>query len=74
MFPFAIGAIAQSKGVEVLQPIVLAILVFILLMWWLLPGGLRRGGLEKAREDGEKVGDGFKKSVKWLTGKSRKPE
>lgn len=74
LFPFAIGAIAQSKGVEVLQPIVLAILVFILLMWWLLPGGLRRGGLEKAREDGEKVGDGFKKSVKWLTGKSRKPE
>ena len=72
LFPFAIGAIAQSKGVEVLQPIVLAILVFILLMWWLLPGGLRRGGLEKAREEGEKAGDGFRKSVKWLTGKTRK--
>ncbi|KAL2016511.1 hypothetical protein VTK56DRAFT_3439 [Thermocarpiscus australiensis] len=70
LFPFAVGAIAQSKGVEVLQPICLATLVFILLMWWLLPGGLRRGGLERARENGEKIGDGFRKSVGWLKGKA----
>ncbi|KAK1761291.1 major facilitator superfamily domain-containing protein [Echria macrotheca] len=56
IFPFAVGAIAQSKGVQVLQPIVLAILGFILLTWWLIPGGLRRGGLERARENQEKVG------------------
>ncbi|KAG7294229.1 hypothetical protein NEMBOFW57_004299 [Staphylotrichum longicolle] len=72
LFPFAIGAIAQSKGVEVLQPIVLAILLFILLMWWLLPGGLRMGGLEKARENGDKVGEGFRNGYRWLKAKSRK--
>ncbi|KAL2135616.1 hypothetical protein VTI74DRAFT_7763 [Chaetomium olivicolor] len=72
LFPFAVGAIAQKKGVEVLQPIVLAILVFILLMWWLLPGGLRRGGLEKARENGDKVGDSFWRSVEWVKGKARR--
>ncbi|KAJ4307069.1 hypothetical protein N0V88_000444 [Collariella sp. IMI 366227] len=71
LFPFAVGAIAQKKGVEVLQPIVLAILVFIQLMWWLLPGGLRMGGLEKARENGDKVGDNFKKSAGWVKGKMR---
>jgi fucose permease len=70
LFPFAVGAIAQSKGVEVLQPIVLAILVFILLMWWMLPGGLRMGGLEKARDNGERVGDDFRKAVGWLKGRS----
>ncbi|AEO63729.1 50bc0b2a-93cd-42ef-ac9f-1e3411dc4a3c [Thermothielavioides terrestris] len=69
LFPFAVGAIAQSKGVEVLQPIVLAILLFILLMWWMLPGGLRMGGLEKARENNEKVGDSVRKSISWLKGK-----
>ncbi|KAK4155254.1 major facilitator superfamily domain-containing protein [Chaetomidium leptoderma] len=71
LFPFAIGAIAQSKGVEVLQPVCLAILVFILLMWLMLPGGLRMGGLEKARESDETVGADFKKSIGWLTGRSR---
>jgi fucose permease len=35
IFPFAVGAIAQVKGVQVLQPIVVAILAFILLMWLL---------------------------------------
>lgn len=69
LFPFAVGAIAQSKGVEVLQPICLAILIFILLMWWFLPGGLKPGGLEKAREEGEKVGDGMRKVIKKVTRK-----
>jgi len=66
VFPFAVGAIAQSKGVEVLQPIVLAILLFILLMWWFLPGGLRRGGLEHARENNEKPGHELRVAVKKL--------
>lgn len=69
IFPFAVGAIAQSKGVEVLQPIVLAILVFILLMWWFLPGGLRQGGLERARERGEKPGHEVRLLVKRWKGK-----
>ncbi|KAL2149524.1 hypothetical protein VTH82DRAFT_8175 [Thermothelomyces myriococcoides] len=71
IFPFAVGAIAQSKGVEVLQPIILAILVFILLMWLMLPGGLKMGGLEKARDNGERVGDGFRKAFGWLKGRLR---
>jgi fucose permease len=37
VFPFAVGAIAQSKGVQVLQPIVLALLGIILLLWLGLP-------------------------------------
>ncbi|KAM7209577.1 Major facilitator superfamily domain containing protein [Naviculisporaceae sp. PSN 640] len=61
IFPFAVGAIAQKKGVAVLQPFVLAILVFIQLLWWCLPGGLKRGGLEKARESKEPVGYGVGK-------------
>ncbi|KAK4100955.1 MFS general substrate transporter [Parathielavia hyrcaniae] len=71
LFPFAVGAIAQSKGVEVLQPICLAILVFILLMWWMLPGGLRMGGLEKARDSNERIGDDFRKAAGWVAGGAR---
>ncbi|KAL2193538.1 major facilitator superfamily domain-containing protein [Corynascus similis CBS 632.67] len=66
LFPFAVGAIAQSKGVEVLQPIVLAILLFILWMWLMLPGGLRMGGLEKARENGDRAGEDFIKLLGWF--------
>lgn len=71
LFPFAVGAIAQKKGVEVLQPVCLAILVFILLMWWMLPGGLRMGGLEKARDNNDKAGEDFRRAVRWVKQKSR---
>lgn len=50
LFPFAVGAIAQVKGVQVLQPIVLAFIVMILALWCLLPGGFRKRGLEEARK------------------------
>lgn len=71
LFPFVVGAIAQSKGVEVLQPVVLAILAFILLVWLMLPGGMRKGGLEKARETKEKPGDDLLKLFRWLNRKTR---
>ncbi|KAI0433778.1 major facilitator superfamily domain-containing protein [Xylaria sp. FL1042] len=35
--PFAVGAIAQAKGVQVLQPIILALLAAIFLVWCGLP-------------------------------------
>ncbi|KAI0390232.1 putative MFS transporter [Xylariaceae sp. FL0594] len=35
--PFAVGAIAQAKGVQVLQPIILALLASIFLVWCCLP-------------------------------------
>lgn len=37
ILPFAVGAIAQAKGVQVLQPIILALLAVILLLWLCLP-------------------------------------
>ncbi|RXG41307.1 hypothetical protein VDGE_09630 [Verticillium dahliae] len=37
VLPFAVGAIAQAKGVQVLQPIVLAMLVVLLGLWFCLP-------------------------------------
>lgn len=37
IFPFAIGAIAQAKGVQVLQPVILALLAAIWLIWMGLP-------------------------------------
>ncbi|KAG5826396.1 hypothetical protein H9Q74_003536 [Fusarium xylarioides] len=37
VLPFAIGAIAQAKGVQVLQPIILAILAVLFVIWLGLP-------------------------------------
>lgn len=37
VLPFAIGAIAQAKGVWVLQPIILALFAVLLLLWLCLP-------------------------------------
>lgn len=47
------GAIASAKGVQVLQPIALALLVLILCFWVLLPGGFTKAGLERVRQDRE---------------------
>ncbi|CZR52009.1 related to tetracycline resistance proteins [Phialocephala subalpina] len=65
VLPFAVGAIAQARGVQVLQPIVLALLVLILALWCMLPGGFKKGALEEssrereeARERGEDVESG----------------
>ncbi|RDW75114.1 MFS general substrate transporter-15 [Coleophoma cylindrospora] len=53
LFPFAVGAIASAKGVQVLQPIALALLALILFFWVLLPGGFTKAGLERVRQDRE---------------------
>ncbi|KAF2716024.1 MFS general substrate transporter [Polychaeton citri CBS 116435] len=37
IFPYAVGAIAQAKGVQVLQPIILALLVVIWFLWLAVP-------------------------------------
>ena len=37
VFPFIIGAIASSKGVKVLQPIVLALIVVLMVVWLSFP-------------------------------------
>ena len=43
VFPFAVGAIAQAKGVQVLQPIILALFVLISALWLFLPRIKKRG-------------------------------
>lgn len=37
IFPYAVGAIAQAKGVQVLQPIILALMAVIWCLWVMLP-------------------------------------
>jgi fucose permease len=37
IFPFAVGVLAQAKGVQLLQPVILALLVVIWLFWLGLP-------------------------------------
>lgn len=53
VLPFAVGAIAQAKGVQVLQPIALALFVAILALWCLLPGGFKKRGLEDVQRQRE---------------------
>ncbi|OAQ96352.1 hypothetical protein LLEC1_07868 [Akanthomyces lecanii] len=72
IIPFGVGAIAQSKGVSVLQPIVLAFLIFDLVGWLVMPGGFKRGGLERAREEKTPVGGDFVKAGKWVAAKARR--
>lgn len=64
VFPYAVGAIAQEHGVAVLQPFVLGILVFIGITWLVLPGGVRKGGLERAREEGRRPGEELMRGVR----------
>ena len=58
VLPFAVGGIAQAKGVQVLMPIVLAMLVLDGGIWALLPSlkGRKRVGMDE-----EVVGDGGEK-------------
>jgi fucose permease len=58
VLPFAVGAIAQAKGVQVLQPIALALFVAILALWCLLPGGFKKRGLEEAQREKEEHENG----------------
>ncbi|KAF2859286.1 MFS general substrate transporter [Piedraia hortae CBS 480.64] len=37
LFPFAVGALAQAKGVQVLQPVIVALLAIIWSLWMGLP-------------------------------------
>lgn len=42
ILPFGIGALAQVSGVQVLQPIVLALLAVLIIVWLLLPRVAKR--------------------------------
>ena len=65
---FAVGAIAQARGVQVLQPIILTFLVLILALWCILPGEFKKQGLEnvrKGREEG--IESRYEDCRSWLT-------
>lgn len=47
VLPFAVGEIAQYHGVQVLQPFILVVLLFLIGVWLALPGGWSRRGLER---------------------------
>ena len=70
VLPFVVGAIAQSKGVQVLQPIVVAIFVFIIVIWIMIPGGFKKGGLEQAEQEKARPGEDFKKIGRWMKSKT----
>lgn len=48
MFPFIVGAIAQSRGVKSLQPVILGLLAAIAALWLML---LRIGKKERDADD-----------------------
>ncbi|KAH9229172.1 hypothetical protein K456DRAFT_1845330, partial [Colletotrichum gloeosporioides 23] len=53
VIPFMVGAIAQAKGVAVLQPIILYVLAVCFLLWLLLPGlPLRTSTLSRHAAEG----------------------
>ena len=41
VFPFAVGALSQARGVQVLQPVVLALLGAVLGLWLAVPGKMK---------------------------------
>jgi len=57
IFPFAVGALAQAEGVQVLQPIVLALLSVLLTLWLCLPKINKKGNIETSQT--ERVGGHF---------------
>ncbi|CAJ0550483.1 Ff.00g104130.m01.CDS01 [Fusarium sp. VM40] len=69
--PFAVGAIAQRTGVQVLQPIIVGLLGAITMIWLLLPGGFKKGGLERAREQKLQPGGDVKEAWSWVKTKVR---
>ncbi|KAF8851758.1 MFS transporter-like protein [Acephala macrosclerotiorum] len=51
IFPFIVGAIAQAKGVKTLQPIILALITAISVLWVFLPGARHiKGSMHRERE------------------------
>ncbi|XPS78310.1 hypothetical protein M3J07_010329 [Ascochyta lentis] len=59
VLPFAIGSLAQARGVAVLQPIILAVLAVLLLLWFCFPK------LDK-KAVGEISVEPEKKTKRWL--------
>ncbi|KND92713.1 Bypass of stop codon protein 6 [Tolypocladium ophioglossoides CBS 100239] len=66
VLPFAVGAIAEGHGVGVLQPVILAALIFLLVVWLALPRGKQRRGA-KGNETAAEGASLMKRVSSWLT-------
>ncbi|KAJ0422655.1 major facilitator superfamily domain-containing protein [Aspergillus carlsbadensis] len=54
VLPFAVGAVAQAKGVEVLQPFIVGLSAGMTLLWCVLPRLPKRGLVEQEDEGGQR--------------------
>ncbi|KAF9638175.1 Major facilitator superfamily [Lasiodiplodia theobromae] len=50
IFPFAVGVLAQAKGVQVLQPVIVALLAALLTIWAMMPR-MKKAGSKAGDED-----------------------
>lgn len=54
IFPFAVGVLAQAKGVQVLQPVIVALLAALLTIWAMMPRMKKAGRKAGEEEDAER--------------------
>ncbi|KAH8103076.1 MFS general substrate transporter [Cristinia sonorae] len=54
--PFLTGALASREGIESLQPLLVATMGFMLVLWFLVPNSPRKLVLKPAAEEAEKTG------------------
>jgi len=64
---------ALTISLPSVQPVVLAILLFLLVSWWFLPGGFKPGGLERARDNHEPIGHEMRSLYRWTRRTLSKP-
>ncbi|KAL0264861.1 hypothetical protein SLS55_000814 [Diplodia seriata] len=67
IFPFAVGVLAQAKGVQVLQPVIVALLAALMTVWAMMPRMHKAG--KKSDEDAEEgngSSTGRKSSSLWM--------
>ncbi|EOD44270.1 putative mfs protein [Neofusicoccum parvum UCRNP2] len=70
IFPFAVGVLAQAKGVRVLQPVVVALLAALLSVWALMPR-LKKEKEGDAEEGAASGVEAWRRSVSSCVARSR---
>lgn len=72
IFPFAVGVLAQAKGVRVLQPVVVALLAALLSVWALMPRLKKEKERERDAEEGAASGvEAWRRGVSSCVARSR---
>lgn len=71
IFPFAVGVLAQAKGVQVLQPVIVALLAAILGVWALMPRTKKKDDTEDAEEGTASGIELWRKSMSSYASRSR---